>query len=430
MAVFPASVTVLDRWKGDDLTGANAAAVSSWPAAAGVAVAQPTGANQPTKRTNVLNGHTVARLDGTNDSLDGTLAAADAQPFTLYFLIKATVLGNVKRQILGGPGGGLELYINALTSTTGTRASWWGNAERTFGTVTQNTWELWTIVADTTASLFYVNGTSAYSGNSGSASLGPAVYLGRHLSAGNYFNGDIAEVVHCDGANDATQRTAVHTYFANEYALTIAGTAPPAGVAAGTLAFAGSASGKRAPKATAAGTLAYAGAATGKRAPKATSTGTLTYVSAAAGSRAPKASAAGTITTVGVATGAQTPKATATGVTVWVGAATGVAPVVPITTGTASGSLIWTGAAVGRQSPQGHADGSTAWIGTTVGAVVRQGTATSETVWVGLAVGTSRELRDLSLSAIVLDPRMSAAQVDTRFEAAVRPRRLTATLEA
>lgn len=217
---IPAGALVLDRWKANDLVGANASAVASWTATTGgVALAQGTSGNRPTLRTNVLNGKSVVRFDGTDDYLSGTLAAADSQPFTLYFLINATTLGNVARQILFSS---FEVYLNALTTTTSTRAVWTASNERTFGTYTQGTWELWTIISDGTTASVYVNGTSAYSGTFGNATFGTSLVLGRHTTNGRYFNGDVAEIVHCDGLHDSTQRSGVHAYFAAEYGLTIA----------------------------------------------------------------------------------------------------------------------------------------------------------------------------------------------------------------
>ena len=91
-AFSPGDVAGLLFWGiGDNLTGANAAAVASWADASGSGndANQGTGAKQPTKRTNVLNGHAVCRFDGGDCLVTPTLAFGSALGISVYAVASA-----------------------------------------------------------------------------------------------------------------------------------------------------------------------------------------------------------------------------------------------------------------------------------------------------------------------------------------------------
>lgn len=209
---LPGTVTLVGRWKASSINQADNTAVATWPALAGSNMTQATSGSQPSYRTNVLNGKPVVRFDGVDDAIaTATTMPVTAQPYTIYLVLKANVVSGVKTPASFT---GAEFYNNVAA-----RTFWGGSSNRTFGTYTAGTWEVWCAVADGASTLCAVNGTLVGSGSGGTSGNGTISRIGHSNNAGRNWDGDIAEVIYCSGAHDATQRAAVHAYVTAEYGI-------------------------------------------------------------------------------------------------------------------------------------------------------------------------------------------------------------------
>lgn len=200
------------------------------------------------------------------------------------------------------------------------------------------------------------------------------------------------------GAPGTAAYSASPTFGVGSWTLAVttpAGGAPSQGLASGTTAWAGAATGKRITKAAAAGLLAFAGAASGTSVHRASTSGTVAWAGAAVGTSTHRASAAGTVSWTGAATGSAPSLAarsgSAAGTVAWVGSASGSRPTIPTRSGSASGTTTWAGSAAGTRTPRGTVSAAASWAGSATGFApipgVKQGSASGVVVWRGAATG-------------------------------------------
>jgi hypothetical protein len=90
----PDQITGLVRWyKADAITGvADGAAIPQWNSVVGGAGAYMSASSPPTYKVSVLNNLPVCRFDGVANYLDGNTPVNVVQPFTLFFVMKLSVL--------------------------------------------------------------------------------------------------------------------------------------------------------------------------------------------------------------------------------------------------------------------------------------------------------------------------------------------------
>lgn len=245
----PSSTNLLMRYKGDDVVGANGAAVGSWPESSGnslPAATQATGANQPLIVTNAGGtGHKGIAFDGVNDfmSLSGTaLAVAQNRAgLTVFLVLVLPAVTTGTRTVLGlssGTGatshrlvfgtresagglpylGGRRLDADTLATITGT-AGGLGTAQNVVMT------GRWNYSAASVAIL--KNGAQLNSGTfqtagstSNTASLAGVIGADAATTTGN-FQGTLLELlVYNDADVSGALRQQVHSYILQTYGLT------------------------------------------------------------------------------------------------------------------------------------------------------------------------------------------------------------------
>lgn len=236
---------------GDNISGANAAAVASWPDSSGNArhATQATGTKQPTKRTSVLNGHAVARFDGGDvlqtAAVDWTARrsatvfvvagnhtnTADQQCYvefgtatfsqTTNFLAYRVLTTNVPSAYIRGTPGGICEFQSYRTVTSAYRAISFAFDKSstlfpTTGSITGKD------------ALVYLDGLQA-NGNRGWASGATNTnFFGnlqfnigaRNNGAALFMNGDIAEMLIYDRLLTGAEHAQVTSYLRSKYALT------------------------------------------------------------------------------------------------------------------------------------------------------------------------------------------------------------------
>lgn len=209
----PTDVTgLVRRWRADTIAQADASAVSSWAAlVGGVALAQGTGADQPTYRTSSINSLPGVRWDGVTDSLSGTITTV-AQPVSFVVVVKHNGLG-VDQEIINNS---TELHIG----TDNVARVWGGTADVTGGTADTNPHVL-IVNMNGASSVIYRDGTSVGSGNPGANGAGATFQVGRFGTTGRPMTGDIAEILLYNHTLTAGDRSIVDSYVQDRYAITV-----------------------------------------------------------------------------------------------------------------------------------------------------------------------------------------------------------------
>lgn len=158
------------------------------------------------------------------------------------------------------------------------------------------------------------------------------------------------------------------------------------GAAAGSVTWAGSATGKRAPVGSASGGVLWAGSASGEKDPEGASNGGWQVAGAAQGASERRGAAAGAVQWSGSAQGVSQPLGEASGGVSWAGTASGGAGA----GGIASGGTLWSGSAAGEHASAGLASGGAAWSGSAGGTIPSEGAASGQIGWAGLAEGKTK----------------------------------------
>jgi hypothetical protein len=195
---------------------------------------QADSAQQPTAVTNVVNGHTVLRADGTSDQMSiasNPLTGASGGTLVVVFKQDAD-----PPSVGANTGGGPISRLGSDAATPGDHWPWTdGNiydgsmstARKTVGNPTTSlaSWAVISIVSAASDYRFYINGTLFYStasntvGFSGSA---PLLFWSTDSGGGiYYFKGDVAEVLAYNRALSTTERQAAEDYAGTKYGITI-----------------------------------------------------------------------------------------------------------------------------------------------------------------------------------------------------------------
>lgn len=193
------------------LSGSN---VTTWGDKSGNSrnMTQATGTAQPTRQTNVQNGMAVVRFDGTSDYMATASSGVSAQPYSWVGLFKPNAV-NVYKRILQG----LTPDAGNIEHTAG--AQWVlyaGSAASNVGT----SYAAWTIAIPTyngSSSTLWVNG-SQQGTTYGLGTLTPSVL--RLSSTGDFFSGDMGEVLFIGGTLASGDRQKIEGYLAHRWGLT------------------------------------------------------------------------------------------------------------------------------------------------------------------------------------------------------------------
>jgi hypothetical protein len=181
---------------------------------------QNTTANQPTFKTNVMNGKPVVRFDGDNDYLlTGTFSSALSQPNTVFVVWQTNSTGtqfvidginkNDRHAIFQGTGGGNNVAFHAGSTLSYAKDTPFEQAIITSALFNGANSEVWE------------NGEIKLTGDFGNHSLTGLTIGARQGNAFFFLDGDIAEIIIYDRALTFNERTDVEFYLSRKYGFSI-----------------------------------------------------------------------------------------------------------------------------------------------------------------------------------------------------------------
>lgn len=207
-------VAGMSLWlKADSLALSDGDPVSTWADESGNGYdATNTGTARPTFKTNILNGKPVIRFDGTNDCLNTSLTYGTSASIILV----ATPSAQSNSYVLGTDGGG---GAPAIISGFSSKAfEYYNPSDRETIATSATGFHLVEVLKNSSTSLKgYFDGTEAFS-------ITPAAALANALriaasNVGDYFNGDIAELLIYPSALSDADRETVEAYLNDKYSI-------------------------------------------------------------------------------------------------------------------------------------------------------------------------------------------------------------------
>ena len=177
-------------------------------------------AQQPQLVADVVNDRPVVRFDGVDDVLALGNVMTGANAGEIFIVARLQDVAAVRR--------GLTQFGNAGGTAYGDGMVWddFGNADQPGCAVANSvltSWHLYNSAMDANGNaVLRFNGTDYVSRTSQTVSFCPNPILGEDWS-GDYFPGDIAEIIVYDHVLSAEERVTVNDYLRSKYALTFAG---------------------------------------------------------------------------------------------------------------------------------------------------------------------------------------------------------------
>lgn len=208
------------------LSGSN---VSQWNdlSGNGAHATQGTDANRPTRQTNVLNGGACVRFDGTNDFLTTGYSLSGRTSFATYMVVKADA-ANAAQSIIR-QSSGTDYYSHPWTNAKALTApvvilSWNGGTTTTnaSGALTSATISGFVRVSGSTNKVFR-NGTEE-SSRAANTTAAPTFTINLRFGCdyvpGEFFDGDLHEVILVNGELATADRERIEGYLAWKWGLT------------------------------------------------------------------------------------------------------------------------------------------------------------------------------------------------------------------
>lgn len=226
MATYPQSTAPASvRWRAGSLTAtvADGAQVDTLASEGDQAVTltQGTAASRPLLRHAVteLGGKAALDFDGTDDRMVSSTSLVLTATST-WFLAWVPKTGTA----VGQP----WFVTNAefFWNTDGGWGAWVSTSLFANDALVRGSGNACTLLYAGASSQVYLGGTLSSSGNPGSAAVSAAATLGDHGSEIRRLPGFVAELVILDYTPTADQRSAVHSYFQDEYGITVADYVP------------------------------------------------------------------------------------------------------------------------------------------------------------------------------------------------------------
>ena len=179
---------------------------------------QATVGSQPSRST-FQNSRKTITFDGTNDFLDGASALTIANGYTAFTIVKSSATG--ERDIItstpAAQSTDIYLYQQASTGRFGN----WSNVY-TSNPISLNVWYLFsTNVSSVGSETLYLNGSSQAS-NSRSLTNTRGYRVGAYYtgsSSGEYWSGEIAEILIFNRSLSSTEMKQVHTYLGQKWGI-------------------------------------------------------------------------------------------------------------------------------------------------------------------------------------------------------------------
>ena len=177
---------------------------------------QATVGNQPSRST-FQNSRKTVNFDGTNDFLDGTSVLTLANGYTAFTIVKSSATG--ERDIITSrpyvQSADIYLYQQGSSGKLGN----WSNVY-TSNPISLNVWYLFsTNVSSVGSETLYLNGSSQTS-SSRSLTNTRGYRVGAYdtgSSSGEYWSGEIAEILIFNRALSSTEMKQVHTYLGQKW---------------------------------------------------------------------------------------------------------------------------------------------------------------------------------------------------------------------
>jgi hypothetical protein len=179
---------------------------------------QATVGNQPSRST-FQNSRKTVNFDGTNDFLDGTSALTLANGYTAFTIVKSSATGerDIITSTTAAQSADIYLYQQASSGKLGN----WSNVY-TSNPISLNVWYLFsTNVSSVGSETLYLNGSSQTS-NSRSLTNTRGYRVGAYYtgsSSGEYWSGEIAEILIFNRALSSTEMKQVHTYLGQKWGI-------------------------------------------------------------------------------------------------------------------------------------------------------------------------------------------------------------------
>ena len=179
---------------------------------------QATVGNQPSRST-FQNSRKTVNFDGTNDFLDGTSALTLANGYTAFTIVKSSATGerDIITSTTAAQSADIYLYQQASSGKLGN----WSNVY-TSNPISLNVWYLFsTNVSSVGSETLYLNGSSQTS-NSRSLTNTRGYRVGAYdtgTSSGEYWSGEIAEILIFNRALSSTEMKQVHTYLGQKWGI-------------------------------------------------------------------------------------------------------------------------------------------------------------------------------------------------------------------
>lgn len=216
---YPSELGSAHTWlKADSLALSDGAAVSSWTDSSGNGrtASQATAGNQPTFKTNILNGKPVVRFDGTTDFMTVAVNAGDT--YTIFMVVMLTSTAASQQLFNNGNSNGYGFSYNVPNRDMVYRAV--ADNLDTFNSYTAGTYEIWTgsrLTGAGAQGIFYVNGVQHLTTTGNPTTPTTNLYLGAQEGTLAFMGGDVAEFIFYTRVLTGNERANIHTYLANKY---------------------------------------------------------------------------------------------------------------------------------------------------------------------------------------------------------------------
>jgi len=184
--------------------------------------------NGPTYKVGILNGQSVARFDGTNDTLKSAAAAFSLGPGITAFLVATQTTAPGSRYVIGGDGDHMLITNGANNQIV------WGGSQNVGYSLIQSA----NFLATTTGIIVGTYNTALASGSEVTAWRNGTVFptvtssaentgnvlmtqfaAGATVAGGSFWNGDIAETLIYNAVLTNSQINTVANYLVAKYAL-------------------------------------------------------------------------------------------------------------------------------------------------------------------------------------------------------------------
>jgi len=233
--IFPSLSGMLFRYRAGAEAGSDGTAVGTFTDQSGNGrnATQGTGANQPTLKTNILNGKSVYRFDGTNDSVSIASWSPGTATVTIYAVVNNRNAGTFK--VLATHSANRDAFndVFSLEKTTADKidgvlhgsGGTYGEFLTTATIPTDGTFRVIRFLFDKslasnecTVELNHtVAGTRPSNGDTTGNFSAQDTYIGSQGGSAAFWNGDIAEFVCVNRDLTTQEKSDVDAYFLAEY---------------------------------------------------------------------------------------------------------------------------------------------------------------------------------------------------------------------